>query len=203
MKNLFTIAVALLCANSANAKEYLGFNLCGKMTAAQIQIVAGDKPLSLRDFDVPLLEGQTKTPDIKVFEISNYPVGKDFLDLEVKTFKDLVYEIEIDTEKAQGYPHPDVIIENKYGKSIAKRKSLYRIQTVFSNIFNTTAFDPNLELTKNYREWLYIGGKFDDSKDYISYLCKPVSKNLKQLINAVEIKKQKDAMKEAQGKSKF
>jgi len=204
MKNLFTIAVALLCANSANAKEYLGFNLCGKMTQAQIESAAGNKAVSIRDFDVPLFEGQSKPPDVKVFEISEYPVGKDFLDLEVKTFKDLVYEIEINVAKVVGFPHPSVIIENKYGKQfIAERESAYYLQRVISNVYNTKAFDPNLELTWNQRFPLYLGDTVYHHKSYISYLCKTVSQNLKQTVNAAKNKELNKSIKEAQGKSKF
>lgn len=188
MKNLFAIAIAFMCANSANAKEYLGFNLCGKMTEAQIAKVT-DKPLTLK-------EGQIS--DIKIFEISEYPVGKDFLDVEVKTFKDLVVEIEIDTSKVRGYPHPDVIIENKYG-ILAERKSTYGFQQVISYSYNTKASDPNLDLTFNIRFPKLVGETIFHGKQYITYLCKPVAANSNQAIKASEVRK----LKEAEGKTKF
>ena len=94
--------------------------------------------------------------------------------------------------------------ENKYGKQfIAERESAYYLQRVISNVYNTKAFDPNLELTWNQRFPLHLGDTVYHHKSYISYLCKTVSQNLKQTVNAAKNKELNKSIKEAQGKSKF
>ena len=188
----FLLVIALLFINSVNAKEYLGFNLCSKMTEAQIAKVT----------DIPLekIEGLRQIPEEQVFAFGKYPVGKEFLSIYVKTFKDFVYEISFDTfsntSLSKHSPTIEEIIEKKYGFISNYTKSVSNTE-ITTFVANTKATDSNLELTLNVQKFYFEGKLLRNA--WVIYKCIPVDKNLQQALKAIEMKKIKDA----EGNTKF
>lgn len=191
MKHLITLILVLLYVTPLNAKEYLGFNLCEKMTETQIAKVAKKT----------LTKNNGQLSEIKIFSIADYPVGKELLlDIQVKTFKDLVFEIEISPYRSAHESSPGIeeIIANKYGH-LSDRETDDGFKRLVTFTYNTLKTDSNLELTLNFQTDRDAAGKFIGHKKWISYLCTPVFSNVNKSIKSLENK----AIKEAEGKTKF
>ena len=173
MKKIFTLLVVISLNFSASANDYLGFNLCGKMTDKQITEVVRKANAKFKKTKAEAL------PNNYYFEIKNYPVANQRLDVTVSSFNDEIYEIIVDTAKETQMPFIHQLLKEKYGEVDEQRITRpFGIQAT-AWTFNTEKSDPNLSLQYFITDQSVIAGVVIQSFKRVEYICKPVLEKYK------------------------
>lgn len=193
MKKLFTLLLAISWIFSANANEYLGFNLCGKMTDKQVTEVVRKANAKLKK------SKEDEFPNTYYFEIKNYPVANQVLDIRVSSFNDEIYEIVVDTAKQIQMPFIHQLLTEKYGEGDEQRITRpFGIEATAWK-FNTEKLDPNLALQYFKTDESVIAGVIFPSRQQVEYICKPVLEKYK----SKRIENHQKKIKEINQKSKL
>jgi hypothetical protein len=165
---IILIAALVFCTATTHAKEYIGFNLCGKATTEQIAEIARAK-----GGEAKIAEKDEASPGAEQVNISNYPIGEKTYKVMVTTFKGVIDEIAIDSPGND----LDKALDGKYGapKGPAKVKESAGMveRTLF--LYNTTKFDTTMVLTREFTEPIGLALRMEIPGfygDQVKYRCK-------------------------------
>ena len=173
MKLFIHVFLGFLIFKNCDAKEYAGFNLCEKITAQQIDIIANN-------YDVGIIEN--KNPNIQEIKILNYPIAKGSYSVNVYIYKNVLHRIIIDALKDPSNPKLVTIIEDKY-----KTKYEASNSAGVSRIYDTFSIDKNIQLQRS------VGFGFEDD---IQYSCPGIEKIMR---NELELERKNEAIKQSGG----
>lgn len=196
MKKYSLITIIFLFSFDAYSKDYLGFDLCGKINLNSISNIAKKKTSEIKiESNVGGVSGHI-TYDVSGFSILDAPRN-----IQLRTFDDYLYEIKIFI--LEGGAKNDAlldVVKAKYGDNSVK--TVFTPQnTLLVSTYETKKFDPELELS-----WKFASHQYDIKnfvyKPNLSYLCKPLNTKLSEKIKIIE-KNKKDEQANSAVKSKL
>lgn len=178
MKNFKIIILALIAISSQaiNAREIMGLNFCGFVSVADIK-----KSIEENNSTVSEEKTDEETGVISI-DTKDYNIADTVKGITFNVYKNKLYKIVIHEVRGIGG-----ILDAKYGVIRSESKSdngvdrkifYYNIKDKDVDLFSTYAeFSPGLRL--NAFPW-----------SYVTYLCKPIDRELTAEINKIKKKQQ-------------
>ena len=178
MKNFKFIHPFLLAIflNSAESKEILGLNFCGKVSSEEIKKSIEKNDASFNEITTDVIA------DELIFESKNYKISDVPMKISFHSYKGNLYKIRID----EGRLISD-ILKAKYGY-LRESFEDQGIITLKSYFYNSN--DKNIDISLNYIESIPLGNNLTFRQDYVEYLCKSIDKLVIAEKNKIESKKQ-------------
>lgn len=193
MKKLAIATLVVATSISAEAKEYLGFNLCERMTRNEISAVAEKAATQFTEEDDNL-------PGARIFEFPSYPIiDGQYEAVRVKTYQDHVYSIEIvkrhgesDLSGLSGLSDLSDLLDQKYGVISKRRETRGSIDDIIF-VYSTAKHDSKLALTFTISENAAAAraGLISVSMQ-VTYACKGLSGKVRDAMKANEKRKALD-----------
>ena len=185
MKKYSLLTILLFFSLNASSKDYLGFDLCGKIDLNTITTIAKKKIT-----DIKIESNVDGVNNHIAYDLSNFQVDAP-RNIQLRTFNGYLYEIKIFI--LEGGARKDAILDMvaaKYGDTSVKSVNQPPYDLLVST-YETKKIDPELELS-----WKFARSKFPtDAENYkknLSYLCKPLNTKLSEQIKLIEKNKKID-----------